>query len=87
MWFLENLSENNQVWFDRIKSIYDFILAFIILIITVPFWAIIALGCIMLVSARVAVPETVTGLIGAVLIALSLHASRAHSMPDQIIER
>ena len=43
MWFLENLSENNKVWFDRIKSIYDFILAFIILIITVPFWAIIAL--------------------------------------------
>jgi hypothetical protein len=40
------------------------------------FWAIIALGVIMLASARVAVPETVTGLIGAVLIGLSLWASR-----------
>ena len=32
------------------------------------FWAIIALGAIMLTSARIEVPETVTGLIGAVLI-------------------
>jgi hypothetical protein len=40
------------------------------------FWAIIALGVIMLASARFAIPETVTGLIGAVLIALSLWASR-----------
>jgi hypothetical protein len=36
------------------------------------FWAILALAGIMLVSARVAVPETITGLIGAVLIAASL---------------
>ena len=36
------------------------------------FWAIIALAAIMLVSARVPVPETITGLIGAVLIAASL---------------
>ncbi|MDE2403535.1 MAG: DUF475 domain-containing protein [Sphingomonadales bacterium] len=35
------------------------------------FWAIVALGVIMLVSARIDIPETVTGLIGAVLIALS----------------
>jgi hypothetical protein len=40
------------------------------------FWAIIALGAIMLASARIAIPETVTGLIGAVLIGLSLWASR-----------
>jgi hypothetical protein len=40
------------------------------------FWAIVALGAIMLASARFAVPDTVTGLIGAVLIALSLWASR-----------
>lgn len=40
------------------------------------FWAIIALGVIMLASARIAVPETVTGLIGAVMIGLSLWASR-----------
>jgi hypothetical protein len=35
------------------------------------FWAIIALGVIMLVSARYHIPETITGLIGAVLIGLS----------------
>jgi hypothetical protein len=40
------------------------------------FWAIIALGVIMLASARATIPESVTGLIGAVLIALSLWASR-----------
>ena len=40
------------------------------------FWAIIALGLIMLASARIAIPETITGLIGAVLIGLSLWASR-----------
>lgn len=36
------------------------------------FWAIIALGAIMLASARYEVPQTITGLIGAVLIAASL---------------
>ena len=36
------------------------------------FWAIVALGVIMLVSVRVAIPETVTGLIGAVMIGLAL---------------
>lgn len=36
------------------------------------FWAIIALGGIMLLSARWHIPETITGLIGAVLIGLSL---------------
>ncbi|MEP3051242.1 MAG: DUF475 domain-containing protein [Erythrobacter sp.] len=36
------------------------------------FWAIIVLGFIMLVSARYHIPETITGLIGAVLIGLSL---------------
>ncbi|MEL7445789.1 MAG: DUF475 domain-containing protein [Pseudomonadota bacterium] len=36
------------------------------------FWAIIALGIVMLVSARYHIPETITGLIGAVLIGLSL---------------
>jgi len=39
------------------------------------FWAILALAGIMLASARYDVPEAVTGLIGAVLIALSLWAS------------
>ncbi len=36
------------------------------------FWAIIVLGVIMLLSARWHIPETITGLIGAVLIGLSL---------------
>ncbi|MDN3645556.1 DUF475 domain-containing protein [Pontixanthobacter aestiaquae] len=36
------------------------------------FWAIIILGVIMLLSAKVHIPETITGLIGAVLIGLSL---------------
>jgi len=42
------------------------------------FWAIIALGAIMLISAKYEVPETVTGLIGAVLIGLSLWWSIRH---------
>ena len=36
------------------------------------FWAIIVLGAIMLISARWHIPETITGLIGAALIGLSL---------------
>jgi exopolysaccharide biosynthesis polyprenyl glycosylphosphotransferase len=43
MWFLENLNENNKIWFNRLKIIYDFILALIIFIITLPFWLIIAI--------------------------------------------
>lgn len=42
------------------------------------FWAIIALGGIMLFSAKFHIPETVTGLIGAVLIGLSLWWSVRH---------
>ncbi len=36
------------------------------------FWAIIVLGAIMLLSAKFHIPETITGLIGAILIGLSL---------------
>ena len=52
------------------------------------FWAIIALGGIMLLSARFHIPETVTGLIGAVLIGLSLWWSIRHNRryPDNEIE-
>lgn len=52
------------------------------------FWAIVALAAIMLVSARVEIPETVTGLIGAVLIGLSLLWSVRHKrrFPDSEIE-
>ena len=52
------------------------------------FWAIIALGAIMLLSAKFHIPETVTGLIGAVLIGLSLWWSVRHNRrnPDVEIE-
>ncbi len=52
------------------------------------FWAIIALGGIMLMSAKFHIPETVTGLIGAVLIGLSLWWSVRHKrkFPDGEIE-
>lgn len=43
------------------------------------FWAIIILGVIMLLSAIVHIPETITGLIGAVLIGLSLWWSIRHN--------
>jgi uncharacterized protein len=42
------------------------------------FWAILALAAIMLLSARYHIPETVTGLIGATLIGLSLWWSVRH---------
>ncbi|NBW76460.1 MAG: DUF475 domain-containing protein [Sphingomonadaceae bacterium] len=53
------------------------------------FWAIIALGAIMLLSAKFHIPETVTGLIGAVLIGLSLWWSIRHNRryPDGEIEQ
>jgi hypothetical protein len=43
------------------------------------FWAIIALAAIMLLSARFHIPETITGLIGAVLIGASLWWSVRHN--------
>ena len=42
------------------------------------FWAIIALGAIMLLSAKFHIPETITGLIGAALIGISLWWSVRH---------
>lgn len=47
------------------------------------FWAIIVLGVIMLLSARFHIPETITGLIGAVLIGLSLAWSIRHNRREQ----
>ena len=46
------------------------------------FWAIIALGAIMLLSARYHIPETFTGLIGATLIGLALVWSIRHNRAD-----
>ncbi len=53
------------------------------------FWAIIVLGAIMLLSAKFHIPETVTGLIGAILIGLSLWWSIRHNRrnPDSEIEQ
>lgn len=52
------------------------------------FWAIIALAAIMLLSARFEIPETITGLIGAILIGVSLWWSVRHNRlyPDGAIE-
>jgi hypothetical protein len=46
------------------------------------FWAILALAVIMLLSAKYEIPETVTGLIGAVLIGFSLVWSVRHNRRD-----
>jgi exopolysaccharide biosynthesis polyprenyl glycosylphosphotransferase len=43
IWFFENLSEGSKAFFDIIKRIYDFILAFCILVITAIFWPLIGL--------------------------------------------
>ncbi len=49
------------------------------------FWAIIVLGAIMLLSARYHIPETFTGLIGAILIGLSLWWSIRHNRKERAI--
>ena len=46
------------------------------------FWAILALAAIMLLSARFHIPETVTGLIGATLIGISLWWSIRHNKAE-----
>ena len=50
------------------------------------FWAIIALGAIMLVSAKLHIPETITGLIGAILIGLSFWWSVRHNRLERAAE-
>ena len=52
------------------------------------FWAIIALGAIMLLSAKYHIPETITGLIGAAMIGASLWWSVRHNrkLPDAELE-
>jgi uncharacterized protein len=51
------------------------------------FWAILALAAIMLLSAKYEIPETITGLIGATLIGLSLWWSVRHNKinPELIV--
>ncbi|MFN3863903.1 MAG: DUF475 domain-containing protein [Erythrobacter sp.] len=48
------------------------------------FWAIVVLGAIMLVSAVFHIPETITGLIGAILIGLSFWWSVRHQKAERI---
>ncbi len=43
MWFLENLNEGGNLWFDRLKRSYDLVLALFVFIITLPFWPLIGL--------------------------------------------
>ena len=50
------------------------------------FWAILALATIMLLSARYEIPETLTGIIGAVFIGLSLWWSVRHNRRHQAAE-
>jgi hypothetical protein len=47
------------------------------------FWAIVVLGAIMLVSAVFHIPETITGLIGAILIGLSFWWSLRHQRAER----
>ncbi|PKP91259.1 MAG: hypothetical protein CVT75_09630 [Alphaproteobacteria bacterium HGW-Alphaproteobacteria-14] len=47
------------------------------------FWAIVVLGAIMLMSAVVHIPETITGLIGAILIGLSFWWSLRHQRTEK----
>lgn len=47
------------------------------------FWAIVVLGAIMLVSAVFHIPETITGLIGAILIGLSFWWSMRHARAER----
>ena len=49
------------------------------------FWAIIVLGAIMLVSARWHIPETITGLIGGILIGLSFWWSVRHKRREDAL--
>jgi hypothetical protein len=48
------------------------------------FWAIVVLGGIMLVSAVVHIPETITGLIGAILIGVSFWWSVRHQKAERL---
>jgi hypothetical protein len=51
------------------------------------FWAILALAAIMLLSARYEIPETITGVIGAVLIGFSLLWSVRHNRREAALAR
>lgn len=43
-WFLKNLSSLNKEGYDKVKRVFDFVLAFLLLVITSPFWVLIAIA-------------------------------------------
>ena len=43
IWFLENISQNRKGFYDFSKRVFDFFAALVLLIISLPFWPIIAL--------------------------------------------
>ncbi|MDP2951454.1 MAG: sugar transferase [bacterium] len=43
-WFLKNLAALNKEGYDKVKRVFDFIMALILLILTSPFWLLIALA-------------------------------------------
>ena len=43
IWFLENISQRERAFYEFFKRIFDLFFAFILLIITLPFWLIVAL--------------------------------------------
>jgi len=43
VWFLENISQRNRVLYEFSKRIFDLVFAFALLILSLPFWLIIAL--------------------------------------------
>jgi exopolysaccharide biosynthesis polyprenyl glycosylphosphotransferase len=43
-WFLENLKEGNKIFYDKMKRVFDLILASLILFLTLPLWPLIALS-------------------------------------------
>ncbi len=42
-WFLDNLKEGEKSYFNSLKNIFDYFFSFILLLITLPFWPIIAI--------------------------------------------
>jgi len=70
MWFLENLNEGRKIWFNLLKRFSDIIMAAILLVLSAPFWFLIALiiklesrGNAFYISRRQGKGERVFGLI------------------------
>ena len=46
-WFLENFNEGNKKYFNHIKRIFDLVFSSLLLLISLPFWSIIAIAIIL----------------------------------------